>query len=47
MALFVLSLACTAFGVVFVVQRSTQPEAETSFYRQVSHALSLIFYKMI
>ena len=44
MALFVLSLACTAFGVVFVVQRSTQPEAETSFYRQneVTIVMSLI-----
>ena len=42
MALFVLSLACTAFGVVFVVQRSTQPEAETSFYRQVSHVITTL-----
>ena len=43
-ALFVLSLACTAFGVVFVVQRSTQPEAEKSFYRQneVTIVMSLI-----
>ena len=44
MVLFVLSLASTAFGVVFVVARSTQPEAETSFYRQneVTIVMSLI-----
>ena len=44
MLLFIISLACTAFGVVFVVQRSTQPEAETSFYRQneVTIVMSLI-----
>ena len=32
--MFLLSLAVSAYCVVLVVQRSSQPEAESSFYRQ-------------
>lgn len=44
---FVIILCCTAYAVILVVERSTEAEAETSWYRQNEITIVMSMISMI